>query len=162
MQDLKRQHGFGLFHILIILIVSLAIFLGVSAYRKSSAKSIETAPVKAGGPAGMSESSEKTRSPNPSSKADSALIERALKAVRGIMKDPSAAQFEGLKIGQRDAVCGSVNGKNSYGGYVGFRPFIVLNDGEVRVMPAALDNDMTEEQMEKINRITRAIQNLCP
>ncbi len=49
--------------------------------------------------------------------------------------DPNSAQFrdvvvrksaqEGKGTGHFYAVCGEINGKNSFGGYVGFRPFAV-------------------------------------
>ena len=41
--------------------------------------------------------------------------------------DPISAQFRGLRYveinGQRHIVCGEVNGKNQFGGFVGFRNF---------------------------------------
>ncbi|PTX45607.1 hypothetical protein IQ03_04515 [Gemmobacter caeni] len=48
------------------------------------------------------------------------------------MKDPSSAQFRNLRgirgktsKGQSMSyICGEINGKNSFGGYVGFTPFI--------------------------------------
>jgi hypothetical protein len=52
-------------------------------------------------------------------------------------KDPMSAQFSDLrikgvgnKVSSFDTLCGMVNAKNSYGGYVGFKPFSVqkLND----------------------------------
>ena len=50
------------------------------------------------------------------------------------LKDPAAAQFRWPKLVMAPgsaAYCGLVNGKNAYGGYVGFRPFLV------RVEPSA-------------------------
>lgn len=43
-------------------------------------------------------------------------------------KDPASAQFSDLTLRESNttiALCGSVNGKNSYGGYVGVRRFYV-------------------------------------
>ncbi len=48
-------------------------------------------------------------------------------AVLKDFKDPASAQFRGLRASQHQAgitVCGEVNGKNSYGGYIGYLPFI--------------------------------------
>ncbi len=49
------------------------------------------------------------------------------------LKDPSSAQFRGLFAITRgrgdDTVCGEINAKNSFGGYVGFRRFYVNSDG---------------------------------
>jgi uncharacterized protein YceK len=56
-------------------------------------------------------------------------------AVRSSLKDPGSAEFYDL-YGAKDpkdetikvSYCGQVNAKNSYGGYVGRTPFIVLGD----------------------------------
>jgi hypothetical protein len=45
-------------------------------------------------------------------------------------KDPNAAQYRGLfvsKDGSLPVLCGEVNGKNSYGAYVGFRKFFATD-----------------------------------
>lgn len=60
-------------------------------------------------------------------KSDSELIEMAQDSVRGILKDPGSAQFQKMvvrKIDEGRVVCGEVNAKNSYGGYVGFKHFV--------------------------------------
>jgi hypothetical protein len=46
-------------------------------------------------------------------------------AVSQILFDPSSAQWEGLRISTRNrkVVCGLVNAKNRFGGYVGRTPF---------------------------------------
>lgn len=50
-------------------------------------------------------------------------------AVRNRMKDPESARFAVVYATQASAgaiyACGLVNGKNSFGGYVGDRPFFV-------------------------------------
>jgi hypothetical protein len=70
---------------------------------------------------------------------DVAVIARAKDIVSNEMKDPSSSQFKDIvvyKYGPADVVCGTVNAKNVYGGYVGFRRFVVL--GEVpSIRPAA-------------------------
>lgn len=53
-------------------------------------------------------------------------IEAGKKAVKQTLKDPESAQFTNLRIGKYGdgiLVCGNVNAKNSFGGYVGTRPF---------------------------------------
>lgn len=53
------------------------------------------------------------------------------------MKDPGAAQLRAVRSfdlsnGQGRAICGEVNGKNSFGAYVGFQPFYLrVKDGAV-------------------------------
>lgn len=62
---------------------------------------------------------------------DQVLIEAAKKTVVNKFKDPESAQFRNLSVrdqGKSRAVCGEVNAKNSYGGYVGFKKFYVLGD----------------------------------
>lgn len=60
----------------------------------------------------------------------------AKEAVSNQLKDPAAAQFRNLTYHDKThAVCGEVNGKNSYGGYIGFRPFAFV-DGKAVVMPS--------------------------
>lgn len=79
-----------------------------------------------------------------SARADDALLLESAKRVAVIgLKDPSSAQFRNLEVrkaGKSMAVCGEINAKNSYGGYVGFVKFYVLagsatpviQDGSVR------------------------------
>jgi hypothetical protein len=53
----------------------------------------------------------------------------AQKAVRDALKDPDSARFTDLvlyKQGEVYGVCGYVNAKNSYGGYVGKKLFYVI------------------------------------
>lgn len=78
--------------------------------------------------------------------------QRAKDAVIAKLKDPDSARFSGV-VGVGDpntgsfSVCGSVNAKNSYGGYTGSKPFAV-SAGHVlfwassRDRFAAFDNDM--------------------
>lgn len=53
-------------------------------------------------------------------------------AVRAVLKDPGSAQFgSGQLSAARDAkgtitVCGFVNARNSFGGFVGAQPFLVV------------------------------------
>lgn len=44
-------------------------------------------------------------------------------AVKRILKDPESARFTD-EFAKPDVVCGLVNGKNSYGGYVGARRYV--------------------------------------
>lgn len=59
---------------------------------------------------------------------DSVLIQKAQAEIAGQLKDPSSAQFRNVKASKTDKgfalVCGEVNAKNTFGGYVGFTPFI--------------------------------------
>lgn len=52
--------------------------------------------------------------------------------VRQALKDPESARFEGATniIGEGDAmvVCGLVNAKNGFGGYVGAQPYMIWSN----------------------------------
>lgn len=56
------------------------------------------------------------------------LLEKA----RAALKDPSSAQFQGVRVNNGGtAICGKMNAKNSFGGYVGFRDFVGTDEGVV-------------------------------
>ncbi len=61
---------------------------------------------------------------------DMAFVEAA---VTDTMRDPASAQFRrwaGYALANGDSVaCGEVNGRNGFGGYVGFAPFYVRYAG---------------------------------
>jgi hypothetical protein len=63
-----------------------------------------------------------------SAKSRSTSIPQAHARVSDTLKDPDAARFKSDFVGKDKAVCGMVNGKNSYGGYGGFRRYIVHAD----------------------------------
>lgn len=55
------------------------------------------------------------------------LIELVKAEIKDSLKDPSSAQFKDVrvvKVKEGKLVCGQVNGKNSYGGYGGFKYFL--------------------------------------
>lgn len=57
------------------------------------------------------------------------------------MKDPSSVQFQNTKLNTaKTALCGQINAKNSFGGYVGFRDFITT-EMEVFIKPEACGTD---------------------
>lgn len=55
----------------------------------------------------------------------SAFVKQAKEAITSRFKDPESARFRGLYLSQKElpTLCGEVNAKNSYGGYVGYRGF---------------------------------------
>lgn len=60
------------------------------------------------------------------SNGEDAAIEKAKSVVADSLRDPASAQFRNVRVvsfGQGSVICGEVNGKNAYGGYVGFVPF---------------------------------------
>lgn len=59
---------------------------------------------------------------------DSLLLVKGQESVRSALKDPESAKFGQIYLNKNkdglSAVCGEVNSKNSYGGYVGPQRFI--------------------------------------
>ena len=62
--------------------------------------------------------------------------ERFLAALKSSMLDEDAAKIRGVKVGKLEnkdgspgdlAICGEANGKNRFGGYVGFKGFVVTD-----------------------------------
>jgi hypothetical protein len=45
--------------------------------------------------------------------------------IRGLLKDPASAQFKWRKTTDGGEYCGAVNAKNSFGGYDGFKSFLI-------------------------------------
>lgn len=72
---------------------------------------------------------------------DAALIKQAEDAVTHNLLDPESARFRDVGV-NGDAVCGQVNAKNAYGGYIGFRNFYVRPDAlDSGVEPPSDDHD---------------------
>ncbi|WP_312405225.1 hypothetical protein [Rhizobium sp.] len=67
---------------------------------------------------------------NSAEKLDETAVAAMIEDVSAKFADPLAAQFKSLR--QRDgddgSICGTVNAKNAYGGYVGFVPFRYIID----------------------------------
>lgn len=72
--------------------------------------------------------------------SDKQIIDDAKGMVSASLKDPDSATFKNVKVYRVknkntcdvnvSAVCGAVNAKNSYGGYVGYSNFAVVLLGE--------------------------------
>lgn len=64
---------------------------------------------------------------------ESAFAKEAMTVIKNQMKDPDSAQFRNLREIKNTAnlavVCGEINAKNSYGGYVGYTPFSYSKEG---------------------------------
>lgn len=79
----------------------------------------------------------------------------AKSAVTEQLKDPDSAQFSGLRESSDGKhICGYVNAKNSFGGYVGERPFFVIKSARfARLQPAdprkGTDADAIAEQVRR-------------
>jgi len=77
---------------------------------------------------------------------DAHFIYEGKEVVRKRMKDPVSTEFRDVSLSIKSgapAVCGEVNSKNSFGGYVGFQQFVSVAD-TVFMKP-----DTTTDGMEK-------------
>lgn len=67
--------------------------------------------------------------------------------VRAQLKDPASAIFERVThFRDTGATCGAVNAKNSFGGYVGFRPFVLDRNG---VLTWGGRGDLGDQDLER-------------
>lgn len=58
--------------------------------------------------------------------ANDKLIAEAKDAIKQQLKDPYSAQFENVTVKREGVVCGHVNVRNAFGGYVGRKRFVYL------------------------------------
>lgn len=94
--------------------------------------------------------------------SEESAIEEVKKTVANSLRDPESAQFRNVRVVELKkravfidgkasqstegfVVCGEVNGKNGYGGYVGFRPFV-----------AGISESMVESRGGRYPEIDRA------
>lgn len=67
-------------------------------------------------------------------------IETAKRSIEERLLDPSSVQYRNVKAYSENVVCGEVNGKNTMGGYVGYKPFIYKqNDINLDVSSTEID-----------------------
>jgi hypothetical protein len=80
--------------------------------------------------------------------------------VAQLMNDPESAKFENIKhYSKSKATCGWVNAKNRMGGYGEKRPFIVFQDGEVRIAP---QRDLSDFKADDENKYMELLVANCP
>lgn len=86
---------------------------------------------------------------------DDDIIAAAKAMVERKLRDPSSAQYRDLHVvptHQGDqVVCGEVNGKNAYGGYVGFAPFAVLGDSVI--LASDVDDGIRDLQLRLVGHM---------
>lgn len=71
--------------------------------------------------------------------------------VAELMKDPASVQFRSVKlhrVGEIRFVCGEVNAKNSYGGYVGYAFLQTLSS------PVSPELVQQQEALDRETRVT--------
>jgi hypothetical protein len=88
--------------------------------------------------------------PAPSAKELAAFVKAAKANIMDRMKDPASVQFRNLYVSRSGPLgeapggllilCGQVNAKNTYGGYVGFKDFYAAEVILQRVDPEEADS----------------------
>lgn len=80
-------------------------------------------------------------------------IERWKDFVREHLKDPKSAEFRNVYPSQTPkgtpAICGEVNSKNAFGGYTGYKPFIIFADAEMLYLEVPYIMTMWENVCER-------------
>lgn len=82
-------------------------------------------------------------------KKATAVIAATKDAAKANLKDPSSAQFRNVRLvpwGGEKVVCGEINAKNSYGGYVGFKRFVGSPTG-ASIEPVSLRKTSSDEDL---------------
>ncbi len=74
---------------------------------------------------------------------------QAVELVRASMSDPAGAQFRNVR-GYGTKTCGEVNGKNLFGAYVGFKPFIA---DPASAVPVSVDSDARSQLAAELCRL---------
>lgn len=74
---------------------------------------------------------ERSKSAKKTENAQDAFVKQAKMTIAQTLKDPGSATFSKLKYLENperrsQALCGDMNAKNSYGGFVGSKPFLSL------------------------------------
>ena len=72
------------------------------------------------------------------------------KAASALLKDPSSAQFRNVKVSGK-TVCGEMNGKNSFGAYTGFEPFMYESTG-ASLTPPGENYDFFDKTNERVQQ----------
>ena len=76
------------------------------------------------------------------------LIASLKSKVSAVLKDPDSAQFRVVRLADNQTtLCGEVNSKNSFGGYVGFRPFIVSREEVLIAAPTSGGTSFDQDLM---------------
>ena len=88
------------------------------------------------------------------------VLKKAKTDVSMLFRDPDSVEFRDLKrCGNSDAVEGKVNGKNAFGGYVGYADFVYAG-GEAVVKTPGPDGQLpgvpgTQEQLDVLTKYVK-------
>jgi len=80
-------------------------------------------------------------------------IEEAKNLVKADLNDPESAQFRNVRIHEFGSVCGEVNARNRFGGYVGFRYFEVSGSSTKRAFIDSETLHLAENSCEPDHKV---------
>lgn len=98
--------------VIFILAVLVAIFIIIKLIASNDEKKLESPP---------------TKSSELSSIESAQMIVLGEEYVKRRLKDPDSAKFQNQFIGKRGFPCGEVNSKNGFGGFTGYKRYIVVS-----------------------------------
>ena len=81
-------------------------------------------------------------------------ITAAQDSIKATLKDPDSAKFQNIRIADYDGgkvVCGEINAKNSYGGYVGYKRFVAGISGSTIFDTSSEYQDINDASNAGIN-----------
>lgn len=87
--------------------------------------------------------------------------------VAQVLRDPSSARFSNEVKGPAGAVCGTVTGKNGFGGYADATPFVYTAERQVRLYGDELKASNMDQllaggmALDDFSAITRKIESDC-
>lgn len=87
-----------------------------------------------------------------------APVRAAKAAVAESLRDPSSAEFRGIRRVGKNVICGEVNGRTVFGGYAGFRRFAaIIVDGKAHGMIASPDDELRspDRRTQEVAKTTR-------
>lgn len=87
----------------------------------------------------------------------SAFVAEAQTKLTSALIDPASAQFANLRIANvdgRDILCGDVNGRNRFGGYVGFTAFTVVRNADGDIKAALSTKPVSHQQAQPCMPLT--------
>lgn len=121
--------------ILVCVLVLLASVSGCGKSKREMAGEAERVRVAAEVAAAAASAAAEKEAAADVARRDGAVMTGLKDAVSQHLKDPASVQFQRLQLNTaKTALCGLVNSKNGFGGYVGFREFVVT-EAEFFVKP---------------------------
>ena len=95
-----------------------------------------------------------------------AVIAEAKRMIGEKTTDPEAVRFRNVRIGRDGWICGEFNAKNAFGGYTGYRRFVVMGEGDDGIWDgqyAARGNQDAWRSMDEVNTklISEIIESGC-